>query len=110
MQRKNTAYGTKFVKISISHVWLPRKGPKFCVPAKGSNSNLKSDLREFTWKLKCQEKFWGIEFKDNIFYNPTNPCQELSNIINSIENTQPIKLVNENNLSTEEWNAPTENW
>ena len=27
------------------------------------------------------------------FYSPANPSQELSNIINSIEKTEPIKLV-----------------
>ena len=75
---------------------------------------LKSDLREFTRKLKCREKFWGIEFEDNsllkskTFYNPTNPSPELSNIINSIENNELIKLVNENNLSKEERNALAE--
>ena len=36
---------------------------------------------------------WGTEFEDNnslksnTFYNQTNPSQELSNIINSINNT-----------------------
>ena len=44
--------------------------------------------------------------KSKTFYNLTNPIQELSNIINiinSIENTKPIKLVNE--LSKAERNA-----
>ena len=53
------------------------------------------------------KKFEGTEFEDNsllkskTFYNPTSPSQELSNIINSIENTKPIKLVIEINLSKE---------
>ena len=53
-------------------------------------------------------KILGFEFEDNsllksnTFYKQTNPRQDLSNIINSIENTEPIKLVNENNLSKEE--------
>ena len=42
------------------------------------------------------------------FYSPANPSQELSNIINSIEKTEPIKLVNENNISKEDQNALTE--
>ena len=46
--------------------------------------------------------------KSNTFYNPTNPSQELSNIINSTENTDPIKLFNENNLSKKERRALTE--
>ena len=39
---------------------------------------------------------WGTKFEDNnslksnIFYNPTNPSQELSNIVNSINNTNTI--------------------
>ena len=100
--------------LSNAHVNLLSKGPKFCPTAKGSNLNLKSDLREFTRRLKCREKFWSTEFEDNsllkskTFHNPTKPSQELSNIINSIENTEPIKLVNENNLSKEERNALTE--
>ena len=55
------------LKLSIfplrnAHFNLLSKGPKFCPIAKGNNLNLKSDLREFTRKLKCPEKFWGIEF------------------------------------------------
>ena len=46
--------------------------------------------------------------KSKTFYNSTNPSQELNNIIKSIENTEPVKLVSENNLSKEEWNALTE--
>ena len=46
--------------------------------------------------------------KCKTFYNTTNPSQELSNIINSIENTEPIKLVNVDNLSKEGRNALTE--
>ena len=46
--------------------------------------------------------------KSKTFYNPINPSQELNNIINSIGNTEPIKLVNENNLSKKERNALTE--
>ena len=46
--------------------------------------------------------------KSKIFYNPINPSQELNDIINSIENTEQIKLVNENNLCKEERNALTE--
>ena len=42
------------------------------------------------------------------FYNPTNPSQELNNIINSNENTKPIKLFNKKNLSKEERNTLTE--
>ena len=82
--------------------------------SKGNNLNLKSDQREFKRKLKYQEKFWGIEFEDNSlfkskrFYNSTNPSQELNNIINNVENTEPIKLVNENSISKEEQNALTE--
>ena len=62
----------------------------------------------------CREKFWNIEFEDksllerNTFYNPTNPNQELSNIINSTKNADLIKLVNENNLSNIERSALTE--
>ena len=88
-----------------AHVNLFSNWPKFCPTAKGNSLNLKSDLREFTQKLKCPEKFWGIEFEDNgllksrTFYNPTNPSQELSNIINNNENTKPIKIVNESKLS-----------
>ena len=39
--------------------------------------------------------------KSKTFYNQANPSQELSKIINSIENTKPIKLVIEINLSKE---------
>ena len=46
-----------------SHINLLSKGPKFCPTAKGNNLNLKSDLREFTRKLKCREKVWGIKFE-----------------------------------------------
>ena len=46
--------------------------------------------------------------KSKTFYDATNPSQELSNIVNSIENTEPIKLVNENNLPKKERNALTE--
>ena len=46
--------------------------------------------------------------KSKPFYNPTNPSQEVSNIIKSIENAEPIKLVNENNLSKEGRNTLTE--
>ena len=62
---------------------LLSKGPKCCPTAIG-NLNLKSHLRQFTRKLKCQEKFWGIEFEANsllkskTFYYPTNPSQELN--------------------------------
>ena len=35
-----------------AHVNLLSKGPKFYPKAKGSNLNVKSDLREFTRKLK----------------------------------------------------------
>ena len=45
--------------------------------------------------------------KSKTFCNPTNPSQKLNNV-NSIENTEPIKLVNENNVSKEERNAVTE--
>ena len=48
-------------------------------------------------------KTFGVSnLKSNTFYNPTNPSQEFSNIINNIENTEPLKLVNENNLCKEE--------
>ena len=58
-------------------------------------------------------KILGIEFeysllKSKTFYNTTNPSEELNNVNNSIDNTEPIKLVNENNLSKEERNALTE--
>ena len=46
--------------------------------------------------------------KSNIFYNPNNPNQKIRNIISGIETTEPIKLVNKNNLSKEEQNALTE--
>ena len=96
-----------------AHINLLSKGTKFCPTPKGNNLNLKSNLREFTRKLKCREKVWGIKFEDNNLlksktYNPTNPSQELSNIVNSIENTEPTELVNENNLSKEERNALAE--
>ena len=44
--------------------------------------------------------------KSKTFYNPTNPSP--SNIINIIENTKSIKVINENNLSKKERNALTE--
>ena len=97
-----------------AHINLLSKGSKSCLTVKGNNVNLKSDLREFKRKLKCREKFCGIEFenssllKSKTFYNSINPSQELNNIINGIEKTDPIKLVNENNLSKEERNALTE--
>ena len=97
-----------------AHVNLLTKEPKLWPTAKGRNLNLKSDWRKFSRKLKYREKFGGIEFQDNsllkskTFYDATNPSQELSNIVNSIENTEPIKLVNENNLPKKERNALTE--
>ena len=83
----------------------------FCLTAKGSNLNLNPDLKAFTRKLKCREKIWNIEFKDNnllksnTFCNLTNSSREKCNII--IENTESIKLINESNVSKEEWNALT---
>ena len=90
------------------------KESKFCSATKRCYLNLKSDLRDLTQKLKCREKIWGIKFEDNsllknnTLYTPTNPGQELNNIINSTENTKPVKQVNENNLSKEEWNTLTQ--
>ena len=97
-----------------AHVNLLSKEPKFCPTAKGINLNLKPDLRKLTQNLKCPEKFWGMEYEENsllkskTFYNPTNAIQELSNSINSIESTEPIKIVNENNLPKQKRNALTE--
>ena len=45
--------------------------------------------------------------KSKTIYRPNNLSQELCNIITSIENTKPIKLVNENNLSKKKRNALT---
>lgn len=45
--------------------------------------------------------------KSSTFYDTANPSQGFSSIINSIENTKPIKLVNENNVSKEEKNIQT---
>ena len=101
-------------QLSNAHINLLSKGPKFFPTAKGSNLNLKSDFKEFTRKSKCREKFCGIDFEDKsllkrkTFYNPSNPSQELSNIIKSMENTEPIKLVNENKLSKEKRTALTQ--
>ena len=50
-------------------------------------------------------KILGIGFEYN---SPTNPSQQLGNIVNSIEKTQRIKLVNENKISKEEQTALTE--
>ena len=58
--------------------------------------------------LKLEKLKTTCLLKSKTFYNATNPSQERINIINSIENTEPIKLVNENNLSKEEQNALTE--
>ena len=44
--------------------------------------------------------------KSKTFYNPTNPSP--SNIINIIENTKSIKVINENNLSKKERRTLTE--
>ena len=73
--------------------------------------NVKADLNEFTRKLKCREKFWNIEYEDESllksksFYNPNNPSQELKEIINVIENTEPIDLFCKDNLTLDERNA-----
>ena len=74
-----------------AHINLLSKRPKFFPTVSRSNLNLKSDSKELTRKLKCREKFWNIEFEDdslwktNIFYNPANPSQKLSNVNKSME-------------------------
>ena len=70
--------------------------------------DIKSDTKEFTRKLKLRERFWGVEYDDeilvksksNINFNTAIP--ELSNILNILEQIEPtINDVNDSLIKQE---------
>ena len=65
--------------------------------------DIKSDFKELTRKLKLRERFWGIEYDDEILVksksniNVNTSIPEFSNISNILEQVEPtIKNVNDN--------------
>ena len=72
---------------------------------------MKSDMEEFTRKLKLRERFWRIEYDDenlvksksNINVNTAIP--KLSNISNILEQIQPIINHVNDNLTKQERKA-----
>ena len=72
---------------------------------------MKSDMEEFTRKLKLRERFWRIEYDDenlvksksNINANTAIP--KLSNISNILEQIQPIINHVNDNLTKQERKA-----
>ena len=83
-------------------ILLLTKGPKFCPTTKGNVFDIKSDIKEFTRKVKLRD-FGGMEYHDeslinsksNINVNAAIP--ELSNISSILGQIEPtINDVNEN--------------
>ena len=98
----------KIIKLSKRHltkfqILLLTKGPKFCPTTKGNVFDIKSDFKELTRKLKLRERFWGIEYDDEILVksksniNVNTSIPEFSNISNILEQVEPtINNVNDN--------------
>ena len=93
---------------------LLAKGPKFCPSTKGNYLDIKTDIKEFTRKLKLQEQFKDNQIIDNSYvkkkstFTPQIKNTELLKIIDTIERCEPTEKVSQDNLSKHERKAFTE--
>ena len=72
---------------------------------------VKTDIRNFSRKLKLREKFWGNDFEDESLvkhpstYNPKCDNSELSNVIMTLERLDPLPKQYADNLTKSERKA-----
>lgn len=82
----------------MNQISLLSRGPKFCPTTKGNFLEAKADLKEFTRKLKLKEMFHNVTYEDvsvvknKSNLNPATTNKDLSQIINIIEQSDPIKI------------------
>ena len=93
--------------LAKQHTSLLTKGPKFA-PVTTPRTDFKSDLTDFTRKVKIRDVSWDQEYNDeSIHRNKSNrpiftQNHEVNNICNLIEILQPDQKQVEDNLREEE--------
>ena len=100
--------------LTEAQIKLLSKGPKFCPVTKGNYLDIKTDIKDFTRKMKLQEHFKEESFTDNSYvkkksiYTPQIKNTDLSKIIESLEKCEPIEKVSTDNLTKSERQALNE--
>ena len=87
------------------------KGPTFCPTTSGTFLESKSEIADFTRKLKLREKYWETNFTNDCIVKEKNTkhvwCKnsELNNIVENIENMSPMPTKLDSNISKNESEA-----
>ena len=87
------------------------KGPTFCPTTSGTFLESKSEIADFTRKLKLRAKYWETNFTNDCIVKEKNTkhvwCKnsELNNIVENIENMSPMPTKLDSNISKNESEA-----
>ena len=98
-----------------SQISLLTKGPKFCPKTNGSFLKVKADTKNFTRTIKLREKFFNSSIADDSLVKSKSifpvhtELKELRDIIDEIENTDPVIIKrDDDNITQNERIALTE--
>ena len=99
---------SKHFKATLGKISLLAKGPKFCPTKNGNFLQIKSDTKAFTRKLRLMEAFYDTNYTDESLvrekssYEPKTNDKYLEDIVNKIEQTDPLLTKYKDNLNPAE--------